>query len=171
MSINKNDLRHIVDTTLTRMGMMSQPASDLIMGTIAMESCGGSYLRQIGGGPAAGVCQIEPATAADIVKRYMVTRPAKDRMFHKAFQVLDSHMIDWSQVNKSRLYDKLLTDVRFSVAVARVKYWMVPAPLPLPGEDYVYRLAAYWKEHYNTQDGAGEEKRFTLRYKRYVING
>ena len=53
--------------------MYSPVAENLIMGTAAQES-GFTYIKQLGGGPALGMFQVEPATAEDILFRYLKIR-------------------------------------------------------------------------------------------------
>lgn len=52
---------YVVRPVLRVMSAWSQPAEDLVMGTAAQESRL-TYLRQLGGGPALGLWQMEPAT-------------------------------------------------------------------------------------------------------------
>jgi len=62
MSLDAGQLRmYVVRPVLRVMSAWSQPAEDLVMGTAAQESRL-TYLRQLGGGPALGLWQMEPAT-------------------------------------------------------------------------------------------------------------
>lgn len=168
MSIDRHQLRRLVNVTLERMQMHSPVASDLMMGTIAAESECGHYIMQKGRGPAMGICQMEPATASDIVHRYVTSRSAIDRRFHSAFHLIDSHMVDWSKVDPDVLGEKLMSDNRFAIALARLKYWMCPEPLPKYGPLYIEALALYWKRNYNTEAGKGTVDHFLRCYGRYV---
>ena len=60
--LNVRDLRvEVIRPALRALDLWSPAAEDLVLGTAAQES-GLAYLRQIGGGPALGLWQIEPAT-------------------------------------------------------------------------------------------------------------
>lgn len=165
--INPSHLRQlIVRPTLTDMNMWSPAAENLVMGTAAAESHCGRHLIQLGNGPAVGIYQVEPSTAHDVVYRYLEKRPDLDHRFQSAFQLVNSHLIDWDEVNQDAVRLKLLSDLRFSTAVCRLRYWMVPEALP--SADDVEGLARYWKEHYNTHKGRGSIHHFIKKYQLVV---
>lgn len=153
--------QEVVRPTLQEMQMWSPAAEALLMGT-AMQESRLEHLVQLDGGPARSFYQIEPPTAADIVYRYLERRPDAEEKFERAFRLVDSHDIDWSEVQLERIALALISDLRFATALARLRYRMVPAPLP--EEDDVAGLARYWKQHYNTARGAGTEAEFISHY-------
>lgn len=155
----------VVAPTLRTMGMYSESAVTLLLGTAAQESHF-KYLHQLGAGPAVSFYQIEPATAADVVLRYLQVRSGVREQFEKGFRVLNSHAIDWANVDLEAIVLKLVTDLRFATAVARIKYLMIPAPLPKA--DDIPAMALYWKLYYNTMQGKGTEAEFINNYNRYV---
>ncbi|SMF86500.1 hypothetical protein SAMN05428998_1881, partial [Tistlia consotensis USBA 355] len=59
-------------------GFASDAAVELLLGTAAQES-GFRYLAQLGGGPALGPYQSEPATRADVHDSYLRYRPDLER--------------------------------------------------------------------------------------------
>ena len=74
MSINVKDLKFkIIIPTLQFIGLYSESAVNLLLGTAAQESHMGTYLTQIKG-PALSIYQIEPKTHADIWKNYLSYR-------------------------------------------------------------------------------------------------
>lgn len=151
--IDQKQLRkYIVVPVLQDLGMWSRDAEDLVMGTIAVESNGGQYIRQIGGGPALGICQIEMATHNDIAYRYLAARPDLLSKVLKAANV----------INLSS--DHLMSNLKYAVAICRLKYFMIPTKIPgdLAGQ------AAYWKRYYNTPLGAGTEQKYIRAYHRVV---
>ena len=167
MGINAGHFRcYVVRPTLEAMGMWSPSAENLMMGIAAAESNLGEFLRQHDDGPAVGVFQIEPKTAADVIFRYLDERESLDDQFQDAFRLLDDDDLDWAEVELEQISEKLITDLRFSCAVARVRLWMVPEPLPaahnIPG------LARYWKQHYNTPEGKGTVEKFIHHYRTQV---
>jgi len=75
----------IVYPTLHYIGLWSDAAETLILGTIAQESRCGEYVKQVGGGPALGICQMEPATHDDIWLNYLHYKPV---LAHKIRQLI-----------------------------------------------------------------------------------
>ena len=145
---------HVVRATLTYLRMWSAAAEALLVGTAVQES-GLKYLRQFDAGPARGVYQIEPATHDDIVKRYLKRKAAL------------ANTVDALLAPEPKPIDQLATNLAYATAIARVKYWMDPEPLP--EADDIARLAAYWRRVYNTPGGRGEASEFAANYRRYVL--
>ena len=144
---------HVVRATLTYMRMWSASAEELLLGTAAQES-GLVYLRQFDAGPARGVYQIEPATHDDIVGRYLKRKPSIRKRVNALAAAAPS------------LIDQLATNFAYATAIARLRYWMDPEPLP--EADDINGLAAYWKRVYNTPKGKGKASEFTANYRRLV---
>ena len=166
--INPSQLRYsIVMPTLVAMDMWSPAAENLLMGTAMQESRCGEYLVQIRG-PALGIFQMEPATAEDIIFRYLQERPQLLRQFETAWRSLDSRPVNWHSVKLGQVCDEIAYNLRFATAIARIRYWMVPDPLP--DFDDIAGLAAYWKAHYNTPLGRGTEAEFIHNYHRMKEN-
>ena len=68
--MNQEEWRRLIKETLADIGLYSLNAENLIMGTFAQES-NFKYVRQLGGGPALGYGQMEPATFNDIVVKFL----------------------------------------------------------------------------------------------------
>jgi hypothetical protein len=153
----------IVKPTLVDMAMWSQEAENLLVGTALAES-GLRFLTQHNDGPAAGIFQMEPATAKDIVNRYLARRGDLATSLERTLYVISSHQVDWANADEVALKIKLTTDLRFACALARLKYWMDPQHLPeahdIPG------LGETWKRVYNSAGGAGEVSKFISLYRR-----
>lgn len=144
--INARQFRDlVVRPSLQEINLWSQAAENLLVGTAIQES-GLVYLKQLGGGPALGVYQIEPATHADIWKNYLSLRP-DSRIQRRP---------DWS----------LITDLAYATAIARLVYYRRPEPLP--AADDVEGLGQYWKDHFNTHLGAGRPAEFILKYREFA---
>lgn len=139
----------IVVPTLVKMELHSRAAENLLMGT-AMQESTLRYIKQIGGGPALGIYQMEPATHDDIWKNYLAHRPALAAGVNlfKAAGVSD--------------LEQLVGNLSYATAMCRVHYYRQPDPLPQ--YDDVAGMAAYWKKHYNTPQGKGTEAEFIERY-------
>jgi len=75
MGLNVKQFREfIVRPALQGVGLWSEGAEELIAGTAMVES-NLTYVRQLGGGPAIGICQMEPATYIDLRKRLIDRHP------------------------------------------------------------------------------------------------
>lgn len=146
-------LRILIEDTLRRIDLYSADAVELLMGTCAQESALGTFRRQLGGGPAVGIMQMEPATYKDIIKHYLRFKPL---LVAKILKV--SGLQEWPDAEEMVMNDRL------AIAMARVHYLRVKSPIPgdLRGR------AHYWKIHYNTRFGKGTEEEFIENYERYV---
>lgn len=157
----------IIRPALKIMGMWSQAAENLLMGTAAQESRLGYYLKQVNG-PACGLFQMEPATAINLVHRFFDVRRDLELKTEAVIGVLNPVDINWDQVTAEQLADKLIYDSRFATALARVRYAMVPTALP--AADDVPALGRYWKEHWNTRLGDGTAEQFCTNYRKLVLS-
>jgi hypothetical protein len=144
----------IVRPVLRAMEAHSPAAEALLLGTAAQESrC--TYLCQLGGGPALGLYQMEPATHDDIWNSYLAFR-----------QNLTDAVSAWLVPGKSRT-EQLVWNLAYATAMCRVHYQRVPEALPAATD--VPGLARYWKRHYNTVQGAGTEDEFIENFDRARI--
>ena len=157
--INPKDLKkHIIEPTLEYLNMYSDSAVNLILGTAAVESDLGYYLRQKGSEGdtgAFGIYQMELATCDDIYDNYLKYRPEL------------KSSID-SILTFAELGEPLIYNLQYATAMARVHYYRVPAPLPDP--DDKVGLANYWKDHYNSHLGKGTPEKFLEKYETLVLN-
>jgi hypothetical protein len=151
--IERNHLRELVSDVLVNMGAHSEAAVQLLLGTAAQESHLGRYLRQIQG-PALGIMQMEPATHADIVANFLRFRPELGN------RVLMAASMTRHDVAALRF------NLAYSIAMARVHYMRVPAPLPAAND--IAGMAGYWKRHYNTPLGRGTEQEFMENFEHLV---
>lgn len=148
--INARHLRDfVVRPTLRRIGMWSQAAENILIGTIYQESRGGHYLHQLGNGPALGIYQIEPATHNDVWDNYLHYRDALAKKVKNLAPLSD-------------LDEQLIVNLSYATAIARLIYYRIPKALP-PAND-IYALAKYWKAHYNTEQGKGTVEEFVKNF-------
>lgn len=132
------------------------------MGTIAQESHLGTYLKQLGTGPALGICQMEPATHRDIWNNYLKYNSSLSALMWTL--ALDNGMFT---SNGSHPHEtQLIGNLYYSIAMCRIHYLRIKAPLPKAGD--VAGYAAYWKKYYNTPLGKGTEAEFIANYQKYV---
>lgn len=119
---------------------VTRAAVDLMLGTAAQESRCGTFLHQLGNGPAVGVWQMEPNTAKD----HLVWLEARSRgLLAKVLDLTCRNFSDLTSMMEGNLY--------FACAMARVHYWRCPGPIP----NDLLGQAKYWKQFYNTTLGAG----------------
>ena len=143
----------VVRPVLVHLGLHSAAAENLLVGTALHESGGLRWLRQLGGGPAFGVYQIEPSTHDDIWRNYLQFRP---RLNERVARLA---------ANEPTRPEQLITNLAYATAIARVHYLRVPAPLPDAGD--LGGLARYWKRHFNTPKGAGTAAAFIDTYRHF----
>jgi len=119
-----------------------------MIGTALVES-GLRDLEQIGG-PARGFWQIESETFDDIYGRYL--NQHRD-LLGAVNAYLSFTRSPWEEI----------CSPLFSCAIARIKYWMDPQPLP----DDLEGIARYWKRVYNGP-GKGKPERFITLFRQHV---
>lgn len=134
--------RALIERTLTA-ELFSVAAVRLLLGTAAVESEFGTFLRQQGG-PALGAFQIEPSTHVWLRDKYSARYPL--------IAGTEPEQLEW--------------DLRLGIIVARLRYRAVPEPLP--DADDVRDLGRYWKEYYNTIYGQGTIERFVRKYEEFI---
>jgi len=142
--------RLIVQPALEEVGLHSDAAEDLVMGTAAQESHL-MYVKQLGGGPALSLFQIEPATYNDYWENYLAYQADLVEEIRAAcgFEGIPEPT-------------RLVWDLKFASIMCRVHYRRISSPLPMHGDLPAY--AAYWKKYYNTIHGAGTEEEFIENY-------
>lgn len=128
-----------VRPTLRRLLLGGLAAEQLLIGTALQESLL-LFRRQIGGGPALGLFQMEPATHDDIWDNFLAFRPALTARLRT--------------LSPARSAAALETDDVYATALARFHYLRVAARLPSAND--IEAQAHYWKTYYNTEKGAGD---------------
>lgn len=155
-------LDYVVRPALAALGLPGGLVAErLVLATGAHESMGFSCLHQLGGGPALGLFQMEPATFSDLWGRYSL----------QGGQGVDSNPLGWKlrgllQVRTSAPAAQLTFNLQFAAAMCRVHYYA--RPFAMPTEAAPEDLAIIWKNHYNTSAGKGEVGQFLSNYRRYV---
>jgi hypothetical protein len=155
--VNVHQLRElIIKPALEDLQMLSDDAVELLVFTCAVETMGGSFLKQING-PALGIYQMEPDTYHDIWQNYLIGKSSLYMRLHTNFDV-------------SRIPDeyRLIYDLRFATAMARIHYARVPEVLPQKQD--VCALFDYYKKYYNTNQGAAQPTLSIAKYQTYINN-
>lgn len=143
MAVDKDQFRDLVIRTLNEIDLHSDDAVALLLGTAAVESAFGTYLRQKSG-PALGAFQVEYQTFEWLRGKYQSQYPTlRDRKFVE---------LEW--------------DLRLSIITARLRYRVRPEALP--AADNVFHQAEYWKQFYNTSRGKGTAMHYVHAYRKYV---
>jgi len=146
----------IIKPTLLDLIMFSDDAMELLVFTCAVESWGGTYLKQIQG-PALGIYQMEPATYNDIWQNYINNK--------KDLSLIMATNFDCGRIPDE---DRLIYDLRFATAMCRIHY--LRALEPLPNKADVQSLWNYYKNHYNTLEGAAVHDESIHKYLSFVNN-
>ncbi len=144
----------IVRPSLRKLGLPGgEPVEKLIMGTGAHESDGFRELKQVGGGPALSLWQIEPATALDAIARL----PVAVRL---ALETL--------RIGPMSFIDQLPGNLYLGAGLCRAIYFLKPFRLGELGAAEPEKLARVWKVYWNTLEGAGTEAEFLGHYQAMV---
>jgi hypothetical protein len=143
--------QYILQPALEDIGLYSLAAEELLLGTAIQESRL-TYLKQLGGGPAVGVFQMEPATHDDIWENYL--------QYHQEL----SDLVRTIEDSVDAAY--MISDLCYAAAMCRVHYYRVSEALPDAGDTITQ--AAYWKEYYNTPLGAGTAQEYLENWNKYI---
>ena len=144
--IDVADLRDVIRTSCNMLGLGGEPVEELLLATAMQESGCGARLTQMGGGPALGVWQMEPATHDDIWKNFLAFRAP----LHASVAQLILPGIGRTEQLKGNLY--------YACAMARVQYYRSPRPIPSLGDLEGY--AELYKLVFNSNLGAATIEEF-----------
>lgn len=142
---------------LANEGLNSQAAEELLLGTTVYEAtiAGDTYLRQVPAGPALGIYQMEPSTYDwlnnDVLYRFRYTG-IRERVH--------------SFCARPGEVKELIWNLAAATAYARLRYWVVPEPLP--AADDILGLARYWDRHYQTVVDELQPRRWARMYQQFV---
>src|SRR5215469_16757830 len=142
-------LTNAIRPALTAIGLWSAAAEELVLGTAIHESGGFKYRQQLGGGPALGYFQMEPATHDDIWTNYLA--------YHADLAEKVTSLLSSPDADKLA---ELRNNDRYGSAMARLRYARVSEALPAEGQ--LAEQAQYWKRYYNTPLGSGTVDEYIL---------
>jgi len=144
---------YVIRPALESIGLYSDAAAELLLGTALQES-NLRYLKQIGGGPALGLYQVEPATHDDIWTNFLAYRPELGTKVN-------------ALVCHNRSPEKMIWNLHYATAIARIVYVRDSEPLPEQGD---YEGQAHtWKRVFNTYLGAGTEEEYLENWHKHLI--
>lgn len=146
-------LSGVIKTALTRITAVKHPlwspeAEELLIMIAAHESHMGKYLRQLGGGPARGVFQIEPATLLDNYRNFIDIRP---KLAAQIEAVSGCGVLNLDQLQFNPIYGAIH---------ARLKLYRSPGAIPTD----TALMAEYAKQYYNSADGAATPEDYLNAY-------
>ena len=141
----KKQIREIIEWSLKEMGLHSKDAVDLVYKTGNAET-GYRHLKQMGGGPAIGFWQVEPATLIDIMDNYVKFRPKLEKRLKS---------LGFSQ---NDIETRVMSNIALQAVFCRLKYKRDKYALPKSND--LEAQARYWKRVYNTHLGKGTIKHF-----------
>lgn len=141
----------VIRPVIKGMGLWSEPAEELLLGTALHESQGLKRIRQYQGGPALSYFQIEPATLYDLYDNFLKYRPEKRAL------------LDHYQIPTLSLSENLIMNVAYATAAARLLYYRTPETIP----EGLEAQAALWKKYWNTSAGKGTADQYISHYRLY----
>ena len=155
--LNINQFRElIVKSSLNDLLLYSKDAEELMIFTCAVESLGGTYIRQVKG-PALGIYQMEPTTHNDIWQNYIHGQaPLCMRLFSN-FDIV-----------RTPSESRLIYDLRYATAMTRIFYARIYDALP-PSDDE-NAIWEYYKKYYNTVEGAATKDESIKKYHDFVLS-
>jgi hypothetical protein len=144
----------VIVPALKSIGLFSVQASELVLGTACVES-GLKYLHQLGGGPALGLWQMEPATHNDIWENFLAYKP----------ELADK--LRCLAIGGVARAEHLLGCLPYAAAMCRVHYLRAKEPIPPAGD--IKGHAELWKLRYNTAAGKGRASDYVRAWERIVL--
>lgn len=144
----------IVEPVLSQLRVYSKNAEELLVFTCAAESLGGTLLQQVKG-PALGIYQMEPNTYTDIWTNYI-----------RARNQLATLMALHYGCNKIPPVERLIYDLHFATAMARIHYLRMPGNIP-DAKD-TDGLWEYYKKYYNTEKGKAKKEDSIKKYQDFI---
>ena len=160
MSINANQLRTLITEFLETIELYSKDALELLMLTAAQETYCGTYIKQLGGGPALGIFQMEPNTHEDIWENYLCYNPS---IFNK---ILKLSMQKEFSINNAKYFD-MIGNIPYQIGMARIYYLRKKEELPDAGD--VLAMAEYYKKYWNTYKGKATVQEAIDNYIKYAF--
>ena len=146
----------IITPALEDLKLLSIEAIELLIFTCAVESKGGTFVKQVKGS-ALGIYQMEPRTYNDIWVNYLTHKlPLRLQMIHN---------FDCNNIPSE---DRMIYDLRYATAMARIHYARVQEPLPNAKD--LKAIWNYYKLHYNTLEGKNNYHDSVVLYQKFKAN-
>jgi len=141
--VNPDHLRRLIRETLHELpALVTSAAVELLILTACQESHCGEWLYQLGGGPARGIFQMEPATHDDLWSRWLRHQTPWRLDVARLLYGVDAGAGGVLSMEFGR--GQLAGNLTYAIATCRAQYWR--HPVPLPAADDAHGLARYWYE-------------------------
>jgi hypothetical protein len=158
MGLDLKTAARIIDQVTEQQGLRSDRSTALLLATAAHESHLGTYLYQIGGGPARGLFGMELATEKSIWSNYL-----KYKMNHRKILTAISGVVCPHPYNN----EAMVYNLAYQICMARLYYWQAPEPLPNPFD--MIGQCKYWAEYWKRVNvSTGDEADFIDDYIKYL---
>ena len=144
---------YIIKPSLEDIGLYSQSAENLLLGTACTESNCGEYVHQVNG-PALGIYQMEPATHYDIWSNFL-----------KYKENIVRNILLLCNFNEAPDSQEMVCNLKYATIMARIHYLRVPKVLPSAND--LNALGDYYKQYYNTPLGKGSSEKFKEDFLKY----
>lgn len=142
----------IIEPVLSKLQVYSKEAEELLVFTCAAESLGGTFLAQVNG-PALGVYQMEPLTHDDIWTNFIKNR-------NSMAMLMSLH----HSCHKVPLPSRLIWDLHYATAMARIHYLRCPGKIPRDTD----AIWEYYKKYYNTVKGKATKEESIKKYETFI---
>ncbi len=134
--------------------MYSESAEEIIIATLAQETLGGCFVRQVKG-PALGIYQMEPVTYDSLWAHYI----SQD-------ENLARRILNGCQYLQRPPAEHLVHNLKLATMMTRIYYRQVRDPLP--AKDDIEGIWNYYKIFYNTTLGSATKDQFMKNYVKFV---
>lgn len=144
----------IIEPVLSKLQIYSKDAEEILVFTCAAESLGGTYLHQVKG-PALGIYQMEPNTYTDIWINFIRGRNQLATLMAMHFGC-----------NKIPEMERMIYDLHFATAMARIHYLRVKPSIPdMKDVDSIW---GYYKHYYDTEKGKAKKEESIKKYQDFI---
>jgi hypothetical protein len=147
---------NILAPALDALQIRSKELAELLVFTCAVESAGGTYVKQIQG-PALGIYQIEPNSFTDVWQNYAIRKP----------DVLNLLALNLG-VHRVPEPREVITNLLLATAMCALFYQHRKVFPKQMDEDYLWDL---YKKYYNTEKGAAQKEPSILAYRKFIGRG
>lgn len=145
----------VIQPALKAINFYTPEAEELLVATCAQESKGGTYVQQMGDGPARGCYQMEIATHDSLWKHYLFPRVDLSMTLMRSCNFR-------TQPNA----DELSSNLKYASQMARIFYLQFNEKLPIA--DDIEGIWAYYKKYWNTEKGAAQHDDFIKNYNVFI---
>lgn len=143
----------ILAPSLNALQIRSKEFAELLVFTCAVESAGGTYVKEIKG-PALGIYQLEPNSFTDIWVNYIVRKPDIVNLFSLNLGI-----------HRMPQPEEIITDLRLATAMCAMFYRSRKVIDGSMDENVLWDL---YKEHYNTPKGKAKKDQAIKAYQNFI---